>query len=80
MLITYHLKKLKFDLSIERSIEPSVDINNTLLKRIRVREHALAPQHQPIILAVAPGSSPTPFDPYQVLSTQLREHSLQMSS
>ena len=30
--------------------------------------------------AVAPGPSSTPFDPYQALSTQLREHSLQMSA
>ena len=37
MLITRLLKQLKFDLSTERSIEPSVDINSTLLKRIRVR-------------------------------------------
>jgi len=34
MLITRLLKQLKFDLSSERSIELSVDINNTLLKRI----------------------------------------------
>ena len=43
MLITRLSKQLRFDLSIERSIELSVDINNTLLKRIRVRERAPAP-------------------------------------
>jgi len=36
MLITRLLKQLKFDLSTEWSIEPSVDINSTLLKRMRV--------------------------------------------
>ena len=44
MLITRLLKLLKFDLSAERSIEPSVDINNTLPKRMRARERAPAPQ------------------------------------
>ena len=34
MLITRLLKQLKFDLSTERSIEPSVDINSSLLKRM----------------------------------------------
>ena len=80
MLITRLLKQLKFDLCTERSIELSVDINSTLLKRMRVRERAPAPQSQPIIPTVAPCSSSAPFDLYQALSTQLREHSLQMST
>ena len=74
MLITRLLKKLRFDLSIERSIEPSIDINNTLLKRMHIRKRAPAPQSQPIIPVVAPGSSSgssAPFDPYHALSTQL---------
>jgi len=53
MLITRLLKQLKFDLSAERSIEPSVDINSTLLKRMC----APAPQPPPIIPAVSLGSS-----------------------
>ena len=57
MLITHLLKQLKFDLPAERSIEPSVDINNTLLKRMCARERAPAPQPTPIIPVVAPGSS-----------------------
>ena len=83
MLISRILKQLKFDLSTERSIELSVDINSTLLKRMRVRERAPAPQPPPIILVVVPGSSSassTSFDPYLALSTQLREHNLQMTS
>ena len=43
IFITRLLKQLKFDLSIERSIELSVDINNTLLKRMRARERVPAP-------------------------------------
>ena len=83
MLITRLLKQLRFDLSTERSIEPSVDINSTLLKRTRVRERAPAPQPQPIIPAFASGfssGSSASFDPYHALSTQLREHSQQMSA
>ena len=44
ILITRLLKQLKFNLSTKRSIEPSVDINNTLLKRMRARERVPAPQ------------------------------------
>jgi len=61
MLITYLLKQLKFDLSTERSIEPSVDINITLLKRMHARERVPAPQPPPIISAIVPGSSSTPL-------------------
>jgi len=43
MLITRLLKQLKFALSVERSIEPSVDINSTLLKSMRARERAPDP-------------------------------------
>jgi len=47
MLITRLLKQLKFDLSTERSIEPSVDINNTLLKRMRASVFLLlSPSYQ----------------------------------
>ena len=72
MLITHLLKQLRFDLSTEWSIEPLVDINSTLLKRMRVRERTPAPQPQPIIPAVAPRSSSASsalFDPYLALST-----------
>ena len=82
MLITHLLKQLNFDLSSERSIEPSVDINSTLLKRMRPRERPPAPQPQHIFPAV-PGSSSgssAPFDPYLALSTQLREHHQQLSA
>jgi len=60
MLITRLLELLKFDLSAERSIEPSVDINNTLLKRMRARERAPAPQPPSIIPNVALRSSFVP--------------------
>ena len=74
MLITRLLKQLRFDLFTERSIEPSVDINSTLLKRMRVRERPPDPQPHPIIPDI-PGSSSAssaPFDPYHAFSTQLR--------
>jgi len=57
MLITHLFKQLKFDISTERSIESSVDINNTLLKRIRARERIPATQPSPIIPAIVHGSS-----------------------
>ena len=59
MFITRLLKLLKFDLSIERSIVPSIDINSTLLKRMHVGERAPTPVHQPppIISVVVHGSS-----------------------
>ena len=82
ILITRLLKQLKFDLSSERSYEPSVDINNTLLKRMHARERPPAPQPQPIFSAV-PGSSSgssAPFDPYLALSTQIREHRQEISA
>jgi len=37
MLITRLLKQLKFDLSADRSIEPSVNINSNFLKRMHAR-------------------------------------------
>jgi len=83
MLVTRLLKQLKIDLSTERSIEPSIDINSSLLKRMRVRERVPTPQPLPIIPAVVPRSSSASsasFDPYSALSAQLREHSLNMSS
>jgi len=73
------LKLLKFDLFADRSVEPSVDINSTLLKRVHAREHAPAPQLPSIIPAIAHGSSSvssTSVDPYTTLSSQLREHDL----
>jgi len=69
MLITRLLKQLKFDLSAERSIEPSVDINNILLKRMRARERAPAPQFPPIISA-ATLDSLQPLQP-PLIHTQL---------
>ena len=37
MIITHLLKQLNIDLSSEWSVEPTVDINSTLLKRMRAR-------------------------------------------
>ena len=48
MLIIRLLKLLKFDLSDEKAIAPSVDINSTLLKRIHVGE--CAPIPPPLII------------------------------
>ena len=78
MLITYLLKQLNFNLSNEQSVEPSIDLNNTLLKRMRVREHPPAPPPCPVHPAVhLPGSSSgssAPPAPYAALSTQIREY------
>jgi len=83
MLITRLLKQLKIGLSTEQSIEPSVDINSILLKRMHTRECVPAPQPPPIIPAVVSGSSfvsSTSFDPYSALAAQLQEHDLKMSA
>ena len=83
MIITRLLKQLKFNVSAEQSIELSVDINNTLLKRMHVRERALTPQPPAINPAVAPGSflaSSASVEPYLALSAQLREHDLKMTA
>ena len=68
-LITRLLKQLKFNLSAERSIEPSVDINSTLLKRKR----ALAPQSPPIFLLL-------PLDPLQPFQSPLIRTQLSLLS
>jgi len=83
ILITGLFKQLKFDLSIERSIEPSADINSTLLKRMLARECVPALQPPPIILAIIPRSSSASsasFDSYSALSAQLQEHNLKMTA
>jgi len=82
MLITRLLKFLKFDLFAERSIAPSIDINNILLKRMHVGERApaLTPQPSPIIPTVVPESSSTSIDPYAALSAQLQAHNLKIAT
>ena len=84
MVITHLLRQLNFNLSTERSVEPSVDLNSTLLKRMRPREHPPTPQPPPFHPAVpVPGSSSgssAPSDPYTTLSTQIREHHEQISA
>ena len=83
ILITRLFKQLKFDLFIERSIEPSADINSTLLKRMLARECVPALQPPPIILAIIPRSSSASsasFDSYSALSAQLQEHNLKMTA
>jgi len=79
MLITRLLKQLKFDLSTERSIEPSIDINSALLKRMRARERVLAPQPPPIFLLLSLDHL-QPLLIHTQLSTQLREHDLKMTA
>jgi len=84
MIITHLLKQLHFDLSFERAVEPSIDINSTLLKRMRVGVRHPAPQQQPFPPAVhLPGSSSgssASSDLYSVLSSEMREHRAQLSS
>jgi len=82
MLISWLLKLLKFNLSTVRSIAPSIDINNTLVKRMHVGERAPAPVSQPppTISAVVPGSSSTSVDPYSALSAQLQAHDLKITT
>jgi len=80
MLITRLLKLLKFDLSGERSIAPSIDINNTLLKRMHVGERASVPQPPPVIPPFVHGCSSTSADPYAALSAQFLEYSLKIKT
>ena len=86
MLISYLLKQLNFDLSSERPHEPSVDINSTLLKRMRVGMRHPAPEQQPIPPAgLVPGSSSAsgssiPSDLQSFLSSELREHRAQLAA
>jgi len=82
MLITRLLRLLKFDLSAERSIAFSIDINSTLLKRMHVGERAPAPVPHPpsIIPTVVPGSSSASVDPYVALSAQLQAHDLKVTT
>jgi len=60
MLISYLLKQLDFDLSSETPSEPSVNLNNTLLKRMHARVRLPAPEQPPIPPAHVPGSSSAP--------------------
>jgi len=86
MLISYLLKQLNFDLSSVRPSEPSIDINSSLLKRMRVGMRHPAPQQQPIPPAAhVPGSSSAsgssiPSDLHSFLSSEMREHRAQLSA
>ena len=66
MLVTRLLKLLKFNVSAERSIAPSVGINSLLFKRMHVGERTPAPvpQPPPIISHVVPQSSSASINPY----------------
>ena len=78
ILIIQLLKLLKFDLFVERSIAPFIDINTTLLKRKHVGERVPAPAPQPphIISHVVPESSSASINPYTAPSARLQEHDL----
>ena len=58
MLISYLLRQLGFDLSSVRSSEPSVDLNNTLLKRMEAATRRAAAQQPPD--PPVPGTPPVP--------------------
>ena len=45
MTLTRLFKHFKINLSNERAINPCVDINSTLLKRMHVGAHVQAPSH-----------------------------------
>jgi len=57
MLISYLLKQLDFDLSTVRPTDPSVNLNNTLLKRMEAGTRHSAAQQPPIPPTHIPGSS-----------------------
>ena len=79
MLITYLLKLLKFDLSGEKAIALSIDINSTLLKRMHVGNRASIPP-SPVIPTFASRSSSASADPFAALSAQFQEHSLKINT
>ena len=64
MLITRLLKLFKFDLSGEKTVAPSIDINSTLLKRMHVGERAPIPPP-------SSGSSSASVNPFAAFSEQL---------
>ena len=80
MLITRLLKLLKFDLSGESVVAPSIDINSTLLKRMNVGECAPIPP-PPVVPPFALGSSSSASaDPFSAFSAQLQDLSLNINT
>jgi len=73
MFITRLLKHIKVDLSDEKTIASSMDINNTVLKRMQTatRVHAPVPPIQPQVL-FASGSTSSLVDPYPAIMTQIK--------
>jgi len=73
MIITRLLKHLKVDLFDEKAIAPSMDLNNTVLKRMQTatRVHAPVPPIQPQVL-FASGSTSSSADPYAAVMTQIK--------
>ena len=70
MILTRLFKHLKIDFSGERVIALSIDVNNTLLKRMQADAHVHAPP--PPVQPQAPfisGSSSSSADPYAALIT-----------
>ena len=79
MCITHLLKLLKFDVSSEKAIAPSIDINSTLLKRMHAGERALIPPPS-VIPLFASGSSSASADPFVAFSAQLQDLSLTINT
>ena len=72
IILTRVFKHLKIDLSDEKIIAPSIDIDRTLLKRMQARLRAHAPPYlAPPVQPFASGSSSSIVDPFTSIMTQL---------
>ena len=67
MLLTRLFKHFKINLSNERVVNPLIDINSTLLKRVHVGAHVQASSHPslPPVRHFVPSSSSSAVDPYE---------------
>ena len=82
MILIHLFKHLKINLSDERTVAPSIDINHTLLKRMHVSLRAQAPPHptsaptSPPAYPFASGFSSSAANSYTDIKTQLSNLSL----
>ena len=81
MILTCVFQHLKIDLSDEKIVAPSIDIDH-LLKRVQAGLRAHPPPHpaSPFIQPFASSSSSSAADPYAGIMTQLKDLSLNITS
>ena len=82
MILSRLFKYFKINLSDKGAVNPSVNINSALLKRMHVGAHVQAPSHpsSPLVQHFVSGSSSSAVDPYAGMMTQLNDLSLQITS